>query len=368
MVQMQQGSKVVSEKDFLIRLTLIQGITLQHELTMPIRNSAATVSVSSEDDDSDDKPGDTVATQSPAEGDSNAVEDSNDSGDIEEAVVNVDERSDSSDSDTQAATAEPGFWRSSRVKLIGVLFLLLAVVAVVLGTVLPRVFKSGPNESELSTPYATVSLEQEELYTNVTTALEKIGIPTDDFLLKEGHQYKAFDWLSRSENFQEMDEAQWFQRYALATLYFSTNDVPHDYAPNPGPWYSELLWLTDESECEWQHVFCDAEMKVQKLIFQKVNLSGKIPLDVALLRDTLYMLDLTSNSIHMKGEDFMVFDYLHHLKHLYLEDNFVESKNGLPHNIKAMQDLEEFKASYNLMSGPLDNGVLQALQKMSKYQ
>jgi hypothetical protein len=338
------------------------------KLTVLIRNSVTTVSVSSDNNDSDDEPSDKVSTQTPPEDDSNAGKDSNDSGDIEEAV-NVDETSgNGSDSDTEAATAEPGFWRSSRVKLIGVLFVLLAVVAVVLGTVLPRVFKSGPKEPELSTPYATVSLEQEELYTNITAALEKMGIPTDDFLLKEGYQYKAFDWLSRNENLQEMDEAQWLQRFALATVYYSTNDVPHDYALNPGPWNSEVLWLTDESECEWAHVFCNAEMKVQKLIFQKNNLSGKIPLDVALLRDTLHMLDLTSNLIHMKGEDFMVFDYLHHLKHLDLEDNFVESNDGLPHNIKAMQDLEEFKASFNLMSGPLDNGVLEALQKLSKYQ
>lgn len=63
----------------------------------------------------------------------------------------------------------------------------------------------------------------------------------------------------------------------------------------------------------------------------------------------------------------MVFDYFHKLKHLDLEDNFLESNDGLPRNFKAMADLEEFKASYNLMSGPLDNGVLETLQKLSKY-
>ena len=69
----------------------------------------------------------------------------------------------------------------------------------------------------------------------------------------------------------------------------------------------------------------------------------------------------------MEGSDFDLFDYLGNLKHLDLEDNFLESSDGLPHNFKALESLEEFKASYNLMSGPLDNGVLETLQKLSKY-
>jgi len=82
----------------------------------------------------------------------------------------------------------------------------------------------------------------------------------------------------------------------------------------------------------------------------------------------LHMLDLTSNQIHMKGEDFAVFEYLHRLKHLDLEDNFIEASTGLPHAFKALGDLEEFKASYNIMSGPLDNGVLNSLQKLTHLE
>ena len=216
-------------------------------------------------------------------------------------------------------------------------------------------------------PYATVQPEQEELYTMVTEALDKEGVPTNDFLLKEGHQYKAFHWLSKNKNLQSMDRTTKLQRYALASLYFATNNVPHAYAPTPGPWTSETLWLSDESECDWAHVHCDADNKTQKLIFQNNNLSGKLPLDLALVREPLHMLDLTSNMIHMKDNDFNVFDYMHRLKNLDLEDNFLESSNGLPQNLKACTDLEEFKASYNLLGGELDNGVLESLQKLSTY-
>jgi len=215
-------------------------------------------------------------------------------------------------------------------------------------------------------PYATVQPPQEELYVMVTDALKSVGVSTDEFLFKEGPQYKAFEWLSKNKNLKQMDRTHQLQRYALATLYFATNDVGHSYAPTPGPWVSDSLWLSDEDECDWAHVHCDPENKTQKLIFENNNLSGKLPAELALIRDPLHMLDLTSNQIHMKGEDFAVFEYLHRLKHLDLEDNFIEASTGLPHAFKALGDLEEFKASYNIMSGPLDNGVLNSLQKLSK--
>jgi tryptophan 2,3-dioxygenase len=67
------------------------------------------------------------------------------------------------------------------------------------------------------------------------------------------------------------------------------------------------------------------------------NLSGKLPPDLALLQDTLEMLDLTSNLLHMVGSDFDVFDTLLSLKYLDLDDNFIESRGGLPQNFKNMQ-------------------------------
>jgi hypothetical protein len=157
------------------------------------------------------------------------------------------------------------------------------------------------------------------------------------------------------------------QRYALACIYYATNNVPNLYTSGqPGPWVQESLWLSDEHECSWAHVHCDPENKTQKLIFQSNNLSGKLPMELALIRDPLHMLDLTSNMIHMTGRDFEVFDFLQRLRHLELEDNFLESETGLPQNFKVLKDLEELKLSYNLMSGPLNNGVLETLQKLSE--
>lgn len=242
----------------------------------------------------------------------------------------------------------------------------VGLVVVLIIVIISVVATSGNRQPYV--PYATVEPQEEELFALVTAALQKEAVPIDDFLLKEGYQYKAFQWLSKNKNLASYDRTTQLQRYALAAIYYSTNNVPHTYAESPGPWLHEHLWLSDESECDWAHVHCNVENKTQKLIFQKNNLSGKIPPDIALIREPLHMLDLTSNLIHMKGSDFDAFDTLHRLKHLDMEDNFLESENGLPHNFKALEDLEEFKASYNLMSGELDNGVLETLQKLTHLE
>jgi hypothetical protein len=252
---------------------------------------------------------------------------------------------------------------NTRNKKIIVSVLVIAIIIVI--SVLATVLATRDNRNNPPPPYATVSPEQVEIFVMVTAALEKEGINSDDFLLREGHQYKAFEWLTKNTNLQSMSRTQKLQRYALAALYYATNNVANDYATSPGPWTNESLWLSDETECDWAHVHCDPENKTQKLIFQKNNLSGKLPPELALIRDPLHMLDLISNMIHMKGTDFNVFDSLHNLKHLDLEDNFLEANTGLPQNFKSLTSLEEFKASYNLMSGPLNNGVLETLQKLS---
>jgi hypothetical protein len=71
-------------------------------------------------------------------------------------------------------------------------------------------------------PYATVSPEQEELFTIVTKALDNVGVNTQYFLFEKGYQYKSFHWLSGNANLAGMIESQRLQRFALATLYFST--------------------------------------------------------------------------------------------------------------------------------------------------
>ena len=213
----------------------------------------------------------------------------------------------------------------------------VAVVVVVL-IVIISVVATSDNRAPAA-PYASVPPQQEELFVMVTDALNKNGVNTDDFLLKEGYQYKAFDWLSKNANLANMSRTQQLQRFALAALYYATNNIPNTYAVSPGPWINNHLWLTDEEECDWAHVHCDPENKTQKLIFQKNNLSGKLPGDLALIREPLHMLDLTSNLLHLKGNDFQVFDNLHSLKHLDLEDNFLRVQQWIA---AQFQSLEQF--------------------------
>lgn len=274
----------------------------------------------------------------------------------------------------EAPVAEPVPDRKCgrRTWAVSLVVLLLVVVAVVLGTVLTRTNETGPNASGADDipVYANLTEQQEFLYSQISRQLEIIGLPTDDFLLKDGYQYKAFEWLSRNENLESYyldDQVHIKQRYALAALFYSTNDTAHDFSENPGPWINDHLWLSDEDECSWEHVQCDRD-RVQGLDLERNNLSGKIPLDLALLRESLLTVKLTSNAIRMMSSDLFVFGYLNKLRHLDFSDNFLEISGGLPRNMTALQSLETLKASYNLMSGPLDNGVLESLTKLTHLE
>jgi hypothetical protein len=95
-------------------------------------------------------------------------------------------------------------------------------------------------------------------------------------------------------------------------------------------------------------------------------LTGKLPLELTLLKDTLMGLDLSTNSIDMTIDDMNIFGMLPRLEKLLLDDNYLESRQGLPQSLEKCTDLRKLKLSYNLLEGPLDNGILNNLQKLSK--
>ena len=216
--------------------------------------------------------------------------------------------------------------------------------------------------------YATVQSEDQSLFEEIKGASKGRNITTDDLLLVDGYQYKAFKWLSDNRDIAKFDRTQTLQRYALACLYYSTYMIPTEYTPEPQPWNNDNLWMTNEPECLWAGIECDSSSdKVTSIILEKNNMSGKLPPELAFIRDPLHTLDLTSNRIYMKEDEMEVFGQLSHLQVLNIDDNFFTTSNGLPRSFEALTKLKQFKASYNLMAGKLDNGVLNNMQKLSEF-
>jgi hypothetical protein len=179
---------------------------------------------------------------------------------------------------------------STRVKILsGIAVVLLATVAIVLGTVLPRLLE--PEEpTEPSPPSPQEMLRKLEsvlspLSFDNGTALQTPSTP----------QNNALVWLANNTNLDTYSDEKKIQRYVLAVLYYSTNGTD---------WLNKDGWLSNGDECDWYNLadgsFC-INGSVAELDFYDVdtengnNLVGTIPNELALLSDSLGKLILRDN-------------------------------------------------------------------------
>jgi hypothetical protein len=90
--------------------------------------------------------------------------------------------------------------------------------------------------SAAGTPAPNALVQLTELLTSVSfdngTALTTAGTS----------QNKAFKWLLNNTSLDTYSDKRKIQRYALATLYYSTNGEK---------WHHNTKWLSDEEECDW---------------------------------------------------------------------------------------------------------------------
>jgi hypothetical protein len=88
-------------------------------------------------------------------------------------------------------------------------------------------------------------------------------------------QSKAFNWLvTNNTNLGTFSKELIIQRYALATLFFSTNG---------DSWFNNAFWLDSDEECSKWGVSCTNTSSVSQLDFEFNNLHGAIPPEIGLL-------------------------------------------------------------------------------------
>ena len=97
-------------------------------------------------------------------------------------------------------------------------------------------------------------------------------------------QYAAMQWLRSDANQGIFDDVIFIQRFALATLYYSSGGEQ---------WTSSSGWMTEASECEWyssstsSQSICDADGRLLELNLSNNNLAGTIPPELNLLSAAL---------------------------------------------------------------------------------
>lgn len=100
---------------------------------------------------------------------------------------------------------------------------------------------------------------------------------------------RAMSWVLNTDPRDVAPDSVWLiPRFALATLYYSTNG---------DEWTNNEGWLTAERVCDWHGVFCNRfNSAVQEIDLNTNNLAGPIPPELALV-SSMYGMVLTQNKL-----------------------------------------------------------------------
>jgi len=157
---------------------------------------------------------------------------------------------------------------SPRVRRMGIVGAVLAVVAVALAIVLSVTLRPEPAQPGLVDFLSSESFDG-------GVALRTPSTP----------QNEAMKWLANSSMLANTTDDKKLQRYALATLYYSTNGEA---------WENGTGWLSDDDECVgWyqkgltEGTVCTSDGSLMRLNVPSNNLVGTLPEEIALLSDSL---------------------------------------------------------------------------------
>ena len=176
------------------------------------------------------------------------------------------------------------------------------------------------------------------------------------------YQSAALDWVESTSN--GLSEARILQRYALACIYYATNDVPTTWSQEAkfsGPWFLDDGWLSNSNECNWHGISCNQSGYVEIIRLDKNGLTGSFPSEVTLLKASLLELDLTKNMFY--NDDMAFLGELTNLQALLLGYNAIVEK-GLPLEWKQLTNLRSLDVSYCLFSGPIDDNFFASFPKL----
>ena len=179
-----------------------------------------------------------------------------------------------------AEVVEETFCDRRRGVIALLILALLATLGIVLGVTLSE--DKGP-------PPAPVPSEEE-----IVDILSAVSSDNGAALhVTDSPQNKALLWLANDTFQGYYTDDKLIQRYALATLFYSTNGAG---------WLNQSLWLDDGDECDrwWQYIgkiSCNATSGgITSLDLQKNNLQGTIPAEIGLLT-SLLVLGLEENDL-----------------------------------------------------------------------
>ena len=166
--------------------------------------------------------------------------------------------------------------RSKCAAVMGAILVLVVIIAAVVLSVVLTGGKDSPTPAPTIAPVDTQALED----------LIAAASPDQGDALRNSStpQNKALAWLiANNTNLGSYSDKQKIQRYALATLYYSTGG---------DNWTSQRGWLSDDDECRWYNPVvsgdvCNTDGDLVTLDLSSNNLQGTLPAEISMLSDSL---------------------------------------------------------------------------------
>jgi len=206
-------------------------------------------------------------------------------------------------------------------------------------------------------------------YQMIVSAYPKGG---DAIQNRSSPQRSAFEWLRSVSNVQNLPEDRVLQRYALATLFYSTRGWE---------WSKASRWLSNEHECSWFSTstaidVCSPNRELVVLSLRENNLDGTIPAETfALLPlievqlhgndlegsiptevsklSSLALFDLSSNQMFSNIPSH--FGRLSNLKRIALANNKIFST--IPTELGRLSSLETLDLGANQLTGTIPTSM-----------
>ncbi|GKY92919.1 hypothetical protein MPSEU_000260900 [Mayamaea pseudoterrestris] len=160
-------------------------------------------------------------------------------------------------------------------------------------------------------------------------------------------QNQALVWQAGALNFDSLSEAELTQRYALATLFYSTAGEQ---------WTDSSQWLSDESECDWfsrSNAPCNGAGNLIDLSLGFNQVGGSLPPEIGLLTRLRALALSGGTAVALGGSLPSEIGSLTALTSLSLRANLMEGT--LPTSLSALTALTFLDLSSNKFSGSLDD-------------
>ena len=186
------------------------------------------------------------------------------------------------------------------------------------------------------TPTTSPTVSQSEIYTLICSQIPDCSVLLDPTT----PQGKAFAWLGDGNFFSS---AKKIQRYALATIYYSTDG---------DQWIDRTFWLSSVDECLWFSTAsgptCGPSRELIALELDRNIVFGQLPYEVSLLK-SLQSLSFQGNGL--SGLIPSELGNLTNLKTLLLNANFLSGP--VPSSLSSLTGLSRLRLDNNNLGGLL---------------